>query len=318
MSEDILTILGEDIPRGQSAFLEVEIAKLHTRNSLKMPVIVERSKVDGPVLLLIGGVHGDEINGVAIVREIIRNKLNIPKIGTVICIPVFNVFGYLNHAREFPDGRDLNRVFPGSPKGSLASQFAYKFIHEIAPLADYAIDFHTGGAGRENFPNIRCSFKEPALLEMAKVFNAPYTLNSKFIPKSLRHGLFKLGVPSILFEGGKSLELDQKVIDAGVQGTINIMSHLGMCEPQEKPGTSTVILQNSRWIRANYSGLFQSLVENGTRVPRKTLLGKIYDPFGEFERKIYSSAEYYVFGLNTAPIVNKGDALFHVSPVEAE
>ncbi|MFC2176256.1 succinylglutamate desuccinylase/aspartoacylase family protein, partial [Bacteroidota bacterium] len=134
MSDDNFLILGKNIKRGESAVLEMDVAKLHTRNSLKIPVIIERAVLDGPVLLLIGGVHGDETNGVAIVRDIIRKKYNKPKRGTVICIPVFNVIGYLNHSREFPDGRDLNRIFPGSSNGSLASQFAHKFTKEIAPL----------------------------------------------------------------------------------------------------------------------------------------------------------------------------------------
>ena len=156
MSDNKFIILGREIKKGERAILELEVAKLHTRNSLRIPIIVHRAKHDGPVMLLMGGVHGDESNGVAILREIIRKKYNRPKRGTIICIPVFNVFGYLNQSREFPDGRDLNRMFPGSANGSLASQFAYKFTKEIAPLVDYVLDFHTGGAGRNNFPNIRC------------------------------------------------------------------------------------------------------------------------------------------------------------------
>ena len=124
----------------------MDVAKLHTRNSLQIPVIVQRGKKDGPVLLLMGGVHGDETNGVAIVRDIMRKKYNIPDAGTIICIPVLNVIGYLNQDRKFPDGRDLNRMFPGTAKGSLAAQFAFKFTKEIAPLVDYVLDFHTGGA----------------------------------------------------------------------------------------------------------------------------------------------------------------------------
>ena len=160
MSEEPFVILGKEIKRGESALIEVEVAKLHTRNTLKMPVIIERGKEDGPVLLLTGGVHGDEINGVAIVREVISRGYNKPKAGTIICIPVFNVFGYLKLSREFPDGRDLNRMFPGAAKGSLASQFAYKFTKEIATKVDYVLDFHTGGARRSNYPNVRCVFKE--------------------------------------------------------------------------------------------------------------------------------------------------------------
>ncbi|MCF8404834.1 MAG: succinylglutamate desuccinylase/aspartoacylase family protein [Bacteroidales bacterium] len=313
MSDKKFVILGREIKKGEGTVLEVEVAKLHTRNSLSMPVIVERSKLDGPVLLLMAGVHGDETNGVAIVRDIIRKKLNKPKRGTIICIPVFNVFGYLNQQREFPDGRDLNRMFPGSLKGSLASQFAYKFTREIAPLVDYVMDFHTGGAGRDNSPNIRCVFQQEKTLELAKVFGAPFIVNSNVIPKSIRETISKMGKPMLLFEGGKSLEINHKVVSCGVQGALNVMKHLHMQEGEIIIQNDPVIIQKSKWLRAPYSGIFQSVIENGSMVKHKTVIGRISDPFGEFERKVTAPFDCYVYGLNTAPIVYKGDAIFHVS-----
>lgn len=313
MSNNEFKILGKEIKKGERAILEMDVAKLHTRNSLRIPVIVERASHDGPVLLLMAGVHGDESNGVAILREIIRKKYNRPKRGTIICIPVFNVFGYLNQSREFPDGRDLNRMFPGSPTGSLASQFAYKFSNEIAPLVDYVIDFHTGGAGRENFTNVRCVLQEEQTFDLAKVFGAPYIVNSAYIPKSIRETIHKMGKIILLFEGGKSLDLDQSVIDYGVEGALNIMKRLHMQNGEIIVKKDPVIVQKSKWLRAPYSGMFQSQVKNGSKVKRKEILGKIFDPFGEFEKKVTAPFDCYIFGLNTAPIVHKGDAIFHVS-----
>ncbi len=313
MSSNDFIILGKSIKRGQRTILEMDVAKLHTRNSLRIPIIIDRAKIDGPVLLLMGGVHGDESNGVAIVREIIRKKYNRPKRGTIICIPVFNIFGYLNQSREFPDGRDLNRMFPGSATGSLASQFANKFTKEIAPLVDYVIDFHTGAAGRENFPNVRCVFGEENTFDLAKLFGAPYIVNSNYISKSIRETMHKMGKTILLFEGGKSLELDQSVIDCGVDGALNIMKKLKMQDGEIIIKKDPIIIEDSKWIRAPYSGMFQSLVKNGSKVTYKTVLGKIYDPFGEFEKKVFAPFDCYIFGLNTAPIVYKGDAIFHVS-----
>ena len=313
MSNKDFVILGKTIKRGGRAILEMDVAKLHTRNSLRIPVIVERAVLDGPVLLLMGGVHGDESNGVAILREIIRKKYNRPKRGTIISIPVFNVFGYLNQSREFPDGRDLNRMFPGSASGSLASQFAYKFKKEIAPLADYVMDFHTGGAERENFPNVRCVLDEKESFDLAKLFGAPYIVNSTYIQKSIREMFHKMGKTILLFEGGKSLNLDQTVIDYGVEGALNVMRHLNMQHGEISIKEDPIIVQKSKWLRAPYSGMFQPLVKNGSRVERRTVLGKIYDPFGEFEKKVFAPFDCYIFGLNTAPIVYKGDAIFHVS-----
>jgi len=312
-SNDELLILGKKIKKGEGAILELEVAKLHTRNTIKITIVVERAKLDGPTLLLMGGVHGDEINGVAIVRDIIRKKYNKPKRGTIICIPVFNVFGYLNLSREFPDGRDLNRMFPGSASGSLASQFAYQFTKEIAPLVDYVLDFHTGGAERENFPNIRCVFEEPRAIELAKVFGAPFIVNSKYIAKTIREAIHKQGKTILLFEGGKSKNLDDFVINTGVEGALNVMKHLSLREGEINLSNNSHIIQNSKWLRAPYSGMFQSRVKNGTRVHKKAILGKITDPYGEFEKNIYSPLDCYIFGMNTAPIVNKGDALFHIS-----
>lgn len=312
-----MKILGREIKPGESVGLEMELAKLHTRNSLRIPVIIERSKVDGPVLLCMGGVHGDEMNGVAIVRDIIRKKYNKPLIGTIICIPVFNVFGYLNQQREFPDGRDLNRMFPGSASGSLAAQFAHAFTTQIANKVDYVLDFHTGGAERFNYPNARCDFKDPELLELAKVFGAPFILNSSYIPKSIREMFHKKGVPVLLFEGGKSLELDQEVVKYGVDGAYNVMKHLGMHEGEPSKELNPIIIKKSKWIRAQHSGIFETRVTNGTWVKKKSMIARISDPYGDFEKRVLAPFDCYIFGLNTTSVVNKGDAIFHVS-LEAE
>jgi hypothetical protein len=269
MSEEDFLILGRNIKRGEGATLELEVAKLHTRNTIKITIIVERAILDGPTILLMGGVHGDEVNGVAIVRDIIRQKHNKPTRGTIICIPVFNVFGYLNQSREFPDGRDLNRMFPGSATGSLASQFAYKFTKEIAPLVDYVLDFHTGGAERENFSNIRCVFRQEKSLALAKIFGAPFIVNSNYISKSVRDSLNRLGKTVLLFEGGKSKNIDQSVITYGVEGALNVMRYLGIKDGEQIPKEAPVIVKKSRWIRSPHSGMFQFKGVNGCKVLKK-------------------------------------------------
>ncbi|PKQ64002.1 succinylglutamate desuccinylase [Labilibaculum filiforme] len=307
------TILGKEIKKGERAFLELEVAKLHTRNTIKVPVIVERAKKDGPTLLLMGGVHGDEVNGVAIVRDIIRKKYNKPKTGMIICIPVFNVFGFLNLRREFPDGRDLNRMFPGFLNGSLASQFAYRFTKEIAPKVDYVIDFHSGGADRSNFPQIRCVIKEKKSLKLAQIFNAPFILNSEYISKSVRDTIHNLGKTILLFEGGKSNDLDKDVINCGVEGALNVMRYLGLQNEEPELKNNPVVIPKAQWVRASNSGMFQLRVTNGSWVLKKQILGEITDPYGGYEKKVFAPFDCYVFCVNTAPIVHKGDALFHIS-----
>jgi hypothetical protein len=313
MSTKAFKLLGKKIKRGESTFLDLEIARLHTRTPVKIPVIVNRAEKDGPVLLLMAGVHGDEVNGVAIVREIIKHKYHIPQCGTIICIPVLNVFGYLNQERVFPDGRDLNRMFPGTDSGSLASQFAYTFRKEIAPLVDYVIDFHTGGASRENVAQVRCVFKEEKTLALAKVFDAPFIVNSDYIAKSIRHTLHKLGKTVLLFEGGKSKYFDGDIIETGVKGAHNVMQHLGMQAGKPKNKTLTVLVKKSKWVRANYSGMFNPMVVNGSKVKKGDVMGFISDPYGEFEKSVKAPFEGYVFCINKSPVINKGNALFHVS-----
>jgi predicted deacylase len=315
MFKDELTLLGTEIKRGDSICLQFDVAKLHTRNSIQVPIFIERADKDGPILLLLGGVHGDEINGVEIVRRIIRKKINKPKRGTIICIPVFNIFGFLHLSRKFPDGRDLNRVFPGSSKGSLASQFAHQFKKEIAPFVDYVIDFHSGGANRVNMAQTRCILEDEKTLNMAKAFGAPFIVQSKNIPKSLREAFHKLGKTSLLFEGGKSMLYDEEAIQYGVQGAKNVIQYLKMKRWKQPPSAKPIVVKKSKWLRATHSGMFHVHIKNGSWVTKKTVLGIVTDPFGSFERKIYAPFDCYIFCVNISPIVNRGDALFHVSLV---
>jgi len=313
IKNDILKLLGTEIMPGESVCLQFDVAKLHTRNSIQVPIFVERAKKPGPVLLLLGGVHGDEINGVEIVRRIIRNKINKPTRGTIICIPVFNIFGFLHLSRKFPDGRDLNRVFPGSSKGSLASQFAHEFKKEIAPYIDYVIDFHAGGADRVNVAQTRCVLTDIKTLELAKVFGAPFIVQSKQIAKSLRETFNKLGKTALLFEGGKSMLYDEEAIAYGVQGAKNVIQFLDIKKWKNTTSSASLIIKKSKWLRASYSGMFHVRVKNGSWVTKKSLLGIITDPFGSFEKKIFAPFDCHVFCINISPIVNRGDALFHVS-----
>ena len=306
-------LLGKEIPEGKRTVLDLEVAKLHTRTTVKVPVIIERSLNPGPVVLLLAGIHGDETNGVGIIREIIDLGINKPKKGTIICIPVFNIFGYLIQTREFPDGRDLNRMFPGTLNGSLASQFAYQFTKEIAPFVDYVIDFHTGGGERDNIAQIRCSKHDEKALELAKVFNPPMIVFSNNITKSLRDTLHKMGKTVLLFEGGKSKELNPTVINEGVNGTKNVLIRLGLIEGEITVRETPIFVEKAKWLRASHSGMFKIRVSNGSFVKKREVLGVIQDPFGEFKKKIYAPFNCHIFCINKTPIVNKGDALFHLS-----
>lgn len=311
-----LVILKETIIAGESKTINMEIAKLHTMTKLKIPIIVERSKLAGPTVLFTACLHGDEINGTEIVRQLIVQKINKPKRGTIICIPIINIFGFINKTREFPDGRDLNRVFPGSKTGSLASRFAYYILKDIIPHVDYAIDFHAGGASRFNAPQIRIVPENKELKKLSDVFNAPFTLYSKNISGTFRNSCDKLGVKMLLFEGGKSLDINDAVTKEAIEGTKRFLTHLDMLNPRKKAISNenkTIYIEKSNWVRAKHSGMFHGLTTIGSFVKKGDLLATISDPYGKVEHKVKAPHAGFIINVNDAPIIYQGDAIFHVS-----
>ena len=316
-----MIIFGETVLPGESRTINVEIARLHTTTKLNIPVIIRRSKIAGPTVLFSAGIHGDEINGVEIVRQLIYKKINKPARGTIICIPVINVYGFINRNREFPDGRDLNRVFPGSRRGSLASRFAFHLVEDVLPLLDYAVDFHAGGASRFNAAQIRLTDDDPELKVLADIFNAPFTLFSKNIAGSFRNACSKSNVKMLLFEGGKSLDINQDIANEGVRGVKRLLKYLNMLDEKQLDETAlhpTIYIKNSVWMRAKCSGLLHDFNMVGHFVTKGTILATITDPFGKFERKVKAPHEGYVINANHSPIVYQGDAIYHISKAGLE
>jgi hypothetical protein len=314
--KDILEILGEKVGLGERKELSFNVAKLHTQNTINVPIIIERSKKPGPTVLISAGIHGDEINGVEIVRQIIAKGINKPKCGTIICVPIINVFGFIQMNREFPDGRDLNRVFPGSESGSLASRVAHKLVTEILPHINFVMDFHTGGANRFNASQIRINKEDVILKELADVFGAPFVLYSKNISKSFRSTCCKLKIPILLFEGGKSFHIDEQITNTGVNGAKRILNHLGMLNSKfkvSKPKNSSVFINESKWQRANYSGIFKATIGISAKVNKGDLIGNITDPYGKFNHFVKACHSGYIINVNESPVIYQGDAIFHIS-----
>ncbi len=311
-----ITILGEEILPGTKRTLNLDIARLHTHSKIEVPVIVERAAADGPVLLLNAGTHGNELNGVEIVRELLARKFTRPDKGMVICIPTLNVFGFINQTREFPDGKDLNRLFPGTKNGSLAGTFAFHLMNEIVPHVDYCIDFHTGGARRFNSSQIRISKGDDELLQLARVFDPRFIVYAGQRDKSFRQAVSAAGKKVLVFEGGKTHDFNSRVTRRGVYGTLRLMHHLGIRdfskELEEVKGNHAVVINDSVWIRASQGGLFRFFVKDGIKVEKGEVIGTISDPYGKFESKIKIPKTGHIIGLNHAPVVYKGDALLHL------
>jgi len=227
-------------------------------------------------------------------------------------MPIVNVYGFLNYSRDVPDGKDINRSFPGNKSGSLASRVAYHLMHEVIPFIDYGIDFHTGGAMRANYPQVRAVLRDEKNIELAKAFNAPFTIDSPFRPNSLRREASRKGKNIIVYEGGESLRFDQQAIEEGINGTLRLMKHLNMIEWAPEPSEESKIIWNTSWVRAKHAGLFQPNVRCGQLVHKDEWIGTITDPFGEFKEQVIAAETGYVIGLNNIPVINAGDALMHI------
>lgn len=302
-------IAGQEIQPGEFTEININIARLPSHTIIETPIYVSRGLEDGPVLALTAGMHGDEINGMEIVRRILDSGLHKPKRGVTLCMPIVNLYGFLNYSRDVPDGKDINRSFPGNKGGSLASRLAYNLMRDVIPFIDYGIDFHTGGAMRTNYPQVRSVLKDPTNLKLAQSFCAPFTIDAPFRPNSLRKEAARKGKHVIVYEGGESLRFDQQAIEQGIAGTLRLMKSLGMIDTAPEPTEENKIIWSTSWVRAKHAGLFQPTVQCGHFVHKGDWIGTITDPFGEFKENIHARNAGHVIGLNNIPVINAGDAL---------
>ena len=263
-------------------------------------------------MLVIGGIHGDEINGIEIVRRAVKNGMfrKISK-GSVIAIPLLNIYGFINFSRGFPDGKDVNRSFPGSKKGSLASRIAYTLTHDILPLCDFGLDFHTGGASVYNYPQVRAYRDDEESMKLAHEFNMPLVVKTGLITNSFRKAAHNKGIPIVVFEGGESLRMDEFSINEGLRGIISVMAAKGMIK-SKVPKVKSVTFETNTWLRAHRSGVFVLHKTSGEKVKKGDILGIITDPYGGPETKVKARQNGIIFGHNNKPVINQGDALFHI------
>lgn len=311
MSKEIL-INKQTIHPGKNAEVNLNVYRLPTRTIMEIPVHVFRSTEDGPVLLLTAGMHGDETNGIEIIRQLLRgNYFRNLKKGSVLAMPIINIISFLNGSRDLPDGKDLNRCFPGSQSGSLGSRIAHDMMNEILPQIDYGIDFHTGGAKINNFPQVRCVFSDNKNLELAKLFGSPFILNSAYREKTFRAEAAKKGKPILVYEAGESMRFNKLAIKEGVNGCLRLMNNLGMIETEVDP-CDTKILNDTTWVRAHQSGLFRTTKKYGSHIKKNEVIGAISDPYGEMEEQLKAPDTGYIIGINNQPVINEGDAVIHI------
>ncbi|MDN3638249.1 M14 family metallopeptidase [Simiduia curdlanivorans] len=307
-------LLGETIPAGQRAKLEMDIGKLYTNTPLTIGVEVIHGKHEGPVLLVTAAIHGDELNGIEVCRRLSKSPALDKLKGTLILVPVVNAFGFIQQIRYLPDRRDLNRCFPGSEKGSLGSRIAYLLRTELLTHCTHVVDLHTGAIHRSNLPQIRGNLESEENLELAHAFGAPVVLHSSNLDGSFRDAADKLGKPFILYEAGQALRFDEASINGGVKGVLGVMTHLGMLARKSgKKSLESIVARSSQWVRANHDGMMVANVELGERVKKDDILALIVDPYGSMELEVRSPANGIIIGRNNIPVVNEGEALFHIA-----
>ncbi len=308
-----MNINGTEILQGKHATVKIKVGSLPSGTSINLFAHVYRSKNPGPTMLVLGGVHGDEVNGVEIVRRAVKvGYFDHLKHGNVIAVPLLNIYGFINFSRDLPDGKDVNRSFPGTSRGSLASKVAYTLTKHILPLVDFGLDFHTGGKSIHNYPQIRVSKNDKDAYMLAELFGAPFIVKSNLINKSLRKECSKRGIPMLVYEGGESLRLDSFAIQEGLNGIQRVMSSLGMVEKQQLAPKDPVILEKNKWLRAGQSGILISYKKAGDYVKKGEVLGHLTDPYGVHESKVKSPYSGYIYGHNNMPVVHKGDAIYHI------
>ena len=310
-------VLGDNkVTAGERTTIDLPMARLYTHSKMSLPVHVVHGRQAGPTLFVSAAIHGDEINGVEIIRRLLRNR-SINRIkGTLLAVPVVNPFGFIQRSRYLPDRRDLNRSFPGSPKGSLASRIAHLFMQEIVCRSTHGIDIHTGSNYRSNLPQVRTDTHDKENLRLANAFGAPMIIHSGIRDGSLREAVSEHGIPVLLYEAGEALYFNDAAIRSGVQGILNVMRAIGMLPKSRKKSCQVPIVSDkTSWVRAPKSGVFYKQGALGNLIRKDDLLGVINDPLGDESEQILAPFTGVIIGQLTLPLVHEGDALVNLAKV---
>lgn len=311
-----ITIGDTLVEPGTRRYVDLPLPPLYTHTSVAMPVHVVCGRQHGPVLFVTAAIHGDEINGIEIIRRLLATKALARLSGTLIAVPVVNVYGFVSQSRYLPDRRDLNRSFPGSERGSMAARLADTLMREIVAKCTHGIDLHTAAEGRANLPQIRVDLdRHPQLQPLAEAFGAPIVLDSPTRPNTLRDAADT--IPLLLYEAGEALRFDELAIRAGLKGILRVMRSLGMLASAKggegKRARKPWVANNSVWMRAPQSGILRSRLPLGGVVGAGDVLGFISDPFGESEQSVVSDVSGVLIGSTKLPLVHEGEALYHVA-----
>ena len=299
---------------GSTKEVELPITRLVTGGDVSLPVRVVHGREDGPTVWVNAAVHGDEVIGVEVIRQALATLSARTFRGTLVAVPVVNVLGFMTGDRYLPDRRDLNRSFPGSARGSLASRIAHLFMTEVVSKCDVGIDLHTAADRRTNLPQIRADLDDPRTRQLAEAFGAPVMLHARLRDGSLRQAARDRGATVLLYEAGEALRFEEEPIAVGVAGVRRVLAALDMIDAEpEDDAPSPVECRNSSWVRARGTGILHLDVHLGEYVEEGRRLGGLSDTFGRRVRLVHADRSGIVIGLTRAPIVHAGDALVHIA-----
>lgn len=311
------TIAGETVGPGARRTLAIPVSRQLTGLSASLALQVLHGVRPGPCVFVSAAIHGDEINGVAIVQRLSKTLDPAQMAGTLILAPAVNIYGLVNHARYLPDRRDLNRSFPGNLSGSLAAQLAHTFLEHVIARCTLGIDLHTAAVHRYNLPQIRIAADSPYLVELAMAFGAPVIVESPLRDGSMRELAHERGTPMLLLEAGEALRFDKLSIDIGAAGVERVLAHIGMIAADDGLANVGIPARANRsvWVRVPRGGITHRECQSGDLVHAGDLLGTVTGLFGEDATELVSPIAGIVIGHATLPVVNQGDAVFHIAEV---
>ncbi len=308
-----IEIGGTVVAPGEREDVEIRVERLATGPWISIPAVVLNGRRGGPSVCVTAAIHGDEVNGVEVIRRLLMELRPGDIAGTVIAVPVVNELGFMAGSRQLPDGRDLNRSFPGSPRGSLAARLAHLLMTEIISRCDLAIDLHCGSDRRSNLPQIRADLDDPPTRAAALAFDAPAAIHARARDGSLREAATQQGVAMLLFEGGESNRFDPYAIDAAADGVRRVLAHRGVVDGAPGESKPTFVSRQTRWVRAARGGLLRLEAELGEHVERRQVLGNFSDIYGRRNLAVRAPVEGLLIGINRSPLINQGDGLFHIA-----
>lgn len=305
------------VPPGRKVRIELPFATLSTGSTASLPVAVINGRSTGPHVWVSGAIHGDELNGVEIVRRVMKQLDAKSLRGAVIAVPIVNPLGFIHESRLLPDRRDLNRSFPGSARGSSASRLAHLFMTEIVAHCSVGIDCHTATGHRINVPQIRADTDDPETMRLARAFGAPFTIHARVRDGSLREAATSRGIKVLIVEAGQAHRFDDDAIKVGVNGIMRSLRSLGMIDTRLPRGKTTRLILKTGWVRARRGGLVEVFPALGEKVDEGQTIAEISDAFGYRPTAVRATGTGWVIGRSLNPQVNPGDALINIG-IDAE